>query len=140
MIYNTWCERSPGHGVDYTRFCSPRSPGLMGGYRYERVWASISHLNIYKGSILLLWVHHTQYLVIYEIDLVLLLLLLTFCNTLLSYYLVLIRTITATDIPIRRNTLSTRTQYDLVRQQHVRHRKPRDQRGGRRRYSHYPNF
>ena len=46
---------------------------------------------------------HTQYLVMYEIDLVLLLLLLTFRDILLSYSLVLIRTITATDIPARRN-------------------------------------
>ena len=38
-----------------------------------------------------------------EIDLVLLLLLLIFCNILLSYSLVLIRTITATGIPVRRN-------------------------------------
>ena len=39
------------------------------------------------------------------IDLVLLLLLLIFRNTLLSYYLVLIRTITAPDIPVRRNII-----------------------------------
>ena len=39
------------------------------------------------------------------IDLVLLLLLLIFYNALLSYSLVLIRTITATGIPVRRNML-----------------------------------
>ena len=41
-------------------------------------------------------------------DLVLLLLLLTFCNILLSYSLVLIRTITAPGIPARRNSLIVR--------------------------------
>ena len=50
-----------------------------------------------------LWDHRAQRLVIYRIDLVLLLLLLIFCNTLLSYSLVLIRTITAPGIPVRRN-------------------------------------
>ena len=46
---------------------------------------------------------HTQYLIMYKINLVLLLLLLIFYNILLSYSLVLIRTITATGIPVRRN-------------------------------------
>ena len=46
---------------------------------------------------------YAQNLVIYKIDLVLLLLLLIFYNILLSYSLVLIRTITATSIPVRRN-------------------------------------
>ena len=50
-----------------------------------------------------LWDHRAQRLVIYGIELVLLLLLLIFCNTLLSYSLVLIRTITAPGIPVRRN-------------------------------------
>ena len=44
-----------------------------------------------------------QHLVMCGIDLVLLLLLLTFRDTLLSYSLVLIQTITATGIPVRRN-------------------------------------
>ena len=46
---------------------------------------------------------YAQYLLICGIDLVLLLLLLTFRDILLSYLLVLIRTITATGIPVRRN-------------------------------------
>ena len=52
---------------------------------------------------LFLWEHCAQRLVICGIDLVLLLLLLVFCDTLLSYSLVLIRTITAPGIPVRRN-------------------------------------
>ena len=52
----------------------------------------------------------------YGIDLVLLLLLLIFRDTLLLSCLVLIRTITALNIFIRYNTLSTRTQ-DNLRQQ-----------------------
>ena len=60
------------------------------------------------------------------IDLVLLLLLLIFRDPLLSYYLVLTRIITATGIPIYYNTLSTRTQCDLIRQQHGRLRRQRD--------------
>ena len=51
-----------------------------------------------------LWDHRAQHLVMYGIDLVLLLLLLTFHDTLLSYSLTLIRTITAPGIPVRRNT------------------------------------
>ena len=47
---------------------------------------------------------YTQCLVIYGIELVLLLLLLIFRDTLLSYSLVLIGTITAPGIPVRRNT------------------------------------
>ena len=47
--------------------------------------------------------HCAQNLVIYEIDLVLLLLLLIFCDILLSYCLVFIRTITAPGIPVHRN-------------------------------------
>ena len=47
---------------------------------------------------------YAQNLVICGINLVLFLLLLIFCNILLSYFLVLIRTITATGIPIRCNT------------------------------------
>ena len=58
---------------------------------------------------------YAQYLVIYKIDLILLLLLLEFRNILLSYCLVLIRTITAPNIPVRRNTLSIVTQYSSVR-------------------------
>ena len=50
-----------------------------------------------------LWDHRAQYLVIYGIELVLFLLLLIFCNTLLLYSLVLIRTITTPGIPVRRN-------------------------------------
>ena len=46
---------------------------------------------------------YTQYLVMCGIDLVLLLLLLAFYNILLAYSLVLIRTITVTGIPVRRN-------------------------------------
>ena len=61
-----------------------------------------------------LWEHRAQYLVIYRIDLVVLLLLLIFCDTLLSYCRVLIRIITAPDIPVRSNTLSTRTQDTLI--------------------------
>ena len=38
-----------------------------------------------------------------KIDLIFLLLLVLFCNTLLLYSLVLVRTITAPDIPVRRN-------------------------------------
>ena len=76
--------------------------------------SQVSHLNIYKNPMAPLWDHHAQYLVIYRIDLVLLLLLLTFCDTLLSYCLVLIQTITVPDIPVRRNTLSTSTKDNLV--------------------------
>ena len=64
----------------------------------------------------LLWDHYTQYLVIYEIDLVLLLLLLIFYNTLLSYSLVLIRIITTTGIPARHNkkkALSAGQYFDI---------------------------
>ena len=50
-----------------------------------------------------LWDHRAQCLVMCGINLVLLLLLLTFRDTLLSYSLVLIRIITAPDIPARRN-------------------------------------
>ena len=53
----------------------------------------------------LLWNYCAQYLVIYRIELVLLLLLLIFYDTLLSYSLVLIRIITAPGIPVRRNML-----------------------------------
>ena len=52
-----------------------------------------------------LWDYYAQCLVMYGIDLVSVLLLLIFYNTLLSYSLVLIRTITAPGIPVRRNTL-----------------------------------
>ena len=51
--------------------------------------------------------YYAQNLVIYGIDLVLLLLLLIFYNTLLSHSLTLIRTITAPGIPVRRNTSVT---------------------------------
>ena len=78
--------------------------------------SQVSHLDIYRSLMVPLWDHRAQNLVMCGIDLVLLLLLLIFCNTLLSYSLVLIRTITATDIPARCNTLSTATQYDRVRQ------------------------
>ena len=44
-----------------------------------------------------------------KINLVLLLLLLIFCDTLLLYCLILIRTITAPGIPVRRNTLFNNT-------------------------------
>ena len=47
--------------------------------------------------------HCAQNLVMCGIDLVLLLLLLIFCDTLLSYSLTLIRTLTAPSIPVRRN-------------------------------------
>ena len=61
----------------------------------------------YKGT-------YAQYLIIYGIDLVLLLLLLIFCNTLLSYSLTFIRTITAPGIPVRRNKeLATNIYYIL---------------------------
>ena len=53
---------------------------------------------------LLLKKHRAQYLIMYKIEIVLLLLLLTFYNTLLLYSLTLVRTITAPGIPIRRNT------------------------------------
>ena len=48
----------------------------------------------------------------YEIDLVLLLLLLIFYNILLLYFLVLIRTITAMNIPACYNTLSIASKYN----------------------------
>ena len=44
--------------------------------------SSMSNLDIYRSLISPLWEHCTQYLVIYEIDLVLLLLLLIFCDIL----------------------------------------------------------
>ena len=63
----------------------------------------MSNLNIYKSPIVPLWDPYAQYLVMCGIDLVLLLLLLTFYDPLLSHSLVLIRTITAPGIPVRRN-------------------------------------
>ena len=114
VTYDTWCERSPRYGVSRAGFCSPRSLRLMGRGRCEQAWAHMSNLNIYRSSMSPLWEHRAQYLVIYRIDLVLLLLLLIFCDTLLSYCRVLIRIITAPDIPVRRNTLSTRTQDTLI--------------------------
>ena len=50
-----------------------------------------------------LWSHRAQCLVMCGIDLVLLLLLVTFYDTLLSYSLILIQIITAPDIPVCRN-------------------------------------
>ena len=64
----------------------------------------MSNLDIYRSPMAPLWDHRAQYLVMCGIDLVLLLLLLTFRDTLLSYSLVLLRTITAPGIPVRRNT------------------------------------
>ena len=69
----------------------------------------ISSLGIHKSPMTLLWDHRAQHLIIYKIDLVLLLLLLIFCNTLLLYSLVFLRTITAPGIPVRRNTGITRS-------------------------------
>ena len=99
VIRNTWCERSPSHKV----VCEPlgaHSTHLA--YGVSRV-SCVSNLDIYRSSMSPLWEHRAQCLVMCEIDLVLLLLLLTFRNTLLSYLLVLIRTITAPGIPVRRN-------------------------------------
>ena len=106
-------------------FCSPGSWKLIGVVGHKQEQACINNLNIYRSSISPLWEHHTQYLIIYRMDLVLLLLLMTFRNTLLSYCLTLIRIITTTDIPARRNTLSTRTRSNLIQQQHIQSRKPR---------------
>ena len=53
---------------------------------------------------LFLWERRAQRLVMCKIDLVLLLLLLIFRDTLLLYCRDLLLTITATDIPARRNT------------------------------------
>ena len=36
VTYDTWCERSPRHGVGRVGFYSPRSPMLMGGGRCEQ--------------------------------------------------------------------------------------------------------
>ena len=101
-------------------FCLPSSLELVGDAVYKQVWACVSHLDIYSYSILSLWEHRAQYLIMCGIELVLLLLLLLFCNTLLSYSLVPNRTITVMDIPVRRNTLSTRTEYSRVRQYYGR--------------------
>ena len=54
------------------------------------------------------------------INLILLLLLLIFYDILLSYSLALIQIITTTGIPVRRNTLSTRTKRSQVRQHNSR--------------------
>ena len=106
MTYGTWCERSPRHGEARTGFYLFCSPVLLDDVVHEQAWASMSHLDIYRGPMAPLWDHRAQCLVMCGIDLVLLLLLLTFRNTLLSYSLVLIRTITAPGIPVRRNTWS----------------------------------
>ena len=63
----------------------------------------MSNLDIYRNPMTPSWAPRAQHLVMCGIDLVLLLLLLMFCDTLLSYSLVLIRAITAPGIPVRRN-------------------------------------
>ena len=50
----------------------------------------------------------------YRINLILLLLLLIFYNILLLYFLILVQIITVPSIPIRRNTLSTQSQYNQI--------------------------
>ena len=50
----------------------------------------------------------------YKIDLVLLLLLLIFYNILLLYFLVLIRTITASGIPVRRNSWALKSLSKII--------------------------
>ena len=71
--------------------------------------SSMSNLDIYKSPMAPLWDYCAQNLVICGIDLVLLLLLLIFCDTLLSYSLILIRTITATDTPVGRNNTGSQS-------------------------------
>ena len=106
MIWNTWCEHLLSYKIIY-KFLGAYSTHLT--YSVSRV-SYVSNLNIYKSLISPLWEHYTQYLIIYRIDLVLLLLLLIFCNTLLSYLLVLIRTITAPGIPVRCNSVVSSSQ------------------------------
>ena len=77
----------------------------------------MSHLDIYRNPMVPLWDHRAQNLVMCGMDIVLLLLLLIFCDTLLLYSLVFIRTITAPGIPVCYDTLSTASKYSQVQQQ-----------------------
>ena len=99
-ITGTWCERSPGHKVARVELIAHLDHLAHAMSSMSR----ISNLDIFRSSMAPLWNHRAQCLVMCGIDLVLLLLLLTFRDTLLSYSLVLVRTIiTAPGIPVRRN-------------------------------------
>ena len=100
VIWCTWCEHLLNYKIIY-KSLSAHSTYLA--YNVSRV-SCVSDLNIYRSLMLPLWEHYAQNLVMCGIDLVLLLLLLTFRDTLLSYPLVFIRTITAPGVPVRRNT------------------------------------
>ena len=92
VIRCTWCERSSSYKV----VCEPlgaHSAHLAHGV--SRV-SCVSNLDIYRSSMSPLWEHRAQNLVMCGIDLVLLLLLLTFRDTLLLYLLVLERVIRCT--------------------------------------------